>query len=258
VKQSAGEMTGQIIIAGLTDNAADAPGPFGVYQYAPNAKMTRSVSASGGTAVGEEDWDFTAPSGERMQVHVKYEHAAANKGGGDVKFYNPSDPAKYPIFRTGTGHDITRNATTNPPDRVKEFLIKRGGGRIGAFVRWDGKSSELGISQPFLQPHGESSHRLDGDPTIRDRRRIMRRFCSSFRTGLSRLAASSVLAQEAKPEIVPCPDNVAQIATCYETKLETGAYVLAAMPKSWNGVLIVFAHGGPSLDRPSPEAAKAI
>ena len=53
VKQSAGEATGQIIIAGLTDNAADAPGPFGVYQYAPNAKMTRTVSASGGTAIGE-------------------------------------------------------------------------------------------------------------------------------------------------------------------------------------------------------------
>src|SRR3954471_9905791 len=132
VKQSAGEMTGQIIIAGLTDNAADAPGPFGVYQYAPNAKMTRSVTASGGQAIGEEDWDFAAPSGERMQVHVKYEHAAAAKGGGDVKFFNPSDPTKYQIFRTEQGTDITRNATTNPPDRVKEFSYKAGGGRIGA------------------------------------------------------------------------------------------------------------------------------
>ena len=148
VKQSAGEMTGQIIIAGLTDNAADAPGPFGVYQYAPNAKMTRSVSASGGTAMGEEDWDFAAPSGERMQVHVKYEHAAANKGGGDVKFFNPSDPSKYQIFRTEQGTDITRNATTNPPDRVKEFSYRAGGGRIGAL--FDGTEKVLSWdSQPY-------------------------------------------------------------------------------------------------------------
>ena len=148
VKQSAGEQTGQIIIAGLTDNAADAPGPFGVYQYAPNAKMTRTVSASGGTAISEEDWDFAAPSGERMQVHVKYEHAAANKGGGDVKFFSPSDPTKYQIFRTEQGTDITRNATTNPPDRVKEFSYKAGGERIGAL--FDGTEKVLSWdSQPF-------------------------------------------------------------------------------------------------------------
>ena len=83
-----------------------------------------------------------------MQVHVKYEHAAANKGGGDVKFFNPSDPTKYQIFRTEQGTDITRNATTNPPDRVKEFSYKAGGGRIGAL--FDGTEKVLSWdSQPF-------------------------------------------------------------------------------------------------------------
>src|SRR6266571_1500441 len=89
VKQTAGAAAGQMIIAGLTKDAADAPGAFGVYQPASTAKMARSQTASGGAVLVNEDWDFAAASGEHMQVHVKYERAAANKGGGEVKFYNP-------------------------------------------------------------------------------------------------------------------------------------------------------------------------
>ena len=148
VKQSAGAATGQMIVGGLTDNAADAPGAFGVYQYATTAKMTRSVSASGGMAMAEEDWDFAAASGEHMQVHVKYERAPAAKGGGDVKFFNPADPSKYQIFRTEQATDITRNATTNPPDRVKEFSYRATGGRIAAL--FDGTEKVLSWdSQPW-------------------------------------------------------------------------------------------------------------
>src|SRR5262245_49931122 len=87
----------------------------------------------------------------------------------------------------------------------------------------------------------------------------MRRFASYLGLLLA-LAASPGFAQNAAkpalPDIVPCPDKVAQIATCYGAKLETGAYVLAAMPKSWNGVLIVFAHGGPSLEPAKPDSSK--
>ena len=49
----------------------------------------------------------------------------------------------------------------------------------------------------------------------------------------------------------PCPPAVAGIATCYADRDQNGAYILAAMPKSWNGDLIVFAHGGPSLVAPT-------
>src|SRR3982751_3891631 len=42
VKDTASGSTGQIIIYGLTDNAADAPGAFGVYQHATTAKMSRT------------------------------------------------------------------------------------------------------------------------------------------------------------------------------------------------------------------------
>ena len=67
------------------------------------------------------------------------------------------------------------------------------------------------------------------------------------------LASASVDAQERAgnpPPASSCPEVVAAIATCYTAKLETGAYVLAAMPKNWNGNLIVFAHGGPSVTPP--------
>ena len=141
VKQTTGNTAGQMIIGGLTEDAADAPGPFGVYQRATTAKMSRSIDTAGGAVLVTEDWDFAAANGERMQVHVKYERQAATKGGGEVKFFNPSDPSKYQIFKTEQGIDITRNATTNPPDRVKEFSYKASGGRIGAL--FDGSEKVL-------------------------------------------------------------------------------------------------------------------
>jgi hypothetical protein len=148
VKQTAGETVGQMIIAGLTENAADAPGAFGVYRYAATAKMTRGVSASAGTALAVEDWDFADAGGEHMQVHVKYERAPAVKGGGEVKFFNPADPSKYQIFKTEQTTDIARNATTNPPNRVKEFSYRAGGGRIGSL--FDGTEKVLSWdSQPW-------------------------------------------------------------------------------------------------------------
>src|SRR3954470_18268221 len=80
VKETAGGATGQMIIHGLTEHAADAPGAFGVYQHANVAKMSRSASASGGVMTGVEDWEFAAPSGERMELHVEYERGPATKG----------------------------------------------------------------------------------------------------------------------------------------------------------------------------------
>ena len=73
VKETASGATGQMIIHGLTEHAADAPGAFGVYQPASIARMSRTASSSGGVMTGSEDWEFVAASGERMEVHVEYE-----------------------------------------------------------------------------------------------------------------------------------------------------------------------------------------
>jgi hypothetical protein len=54
-----------------------------------------------------------------------------------------------------------------------------------------------------------------------------------------------------QPTITTCPSQVADIAICYSEKLASGAYVLAAMPRTWNGNLIVFGHGGPAVVPPT-------
>jgi hypothetical protein len=73
--------------------------------------------------------------------------------------------------------------------------------------------------------------------------------------------AGAATAQEAQkaalPDATACPEAIASIATCYTAKHETGAYITAAMPKSWNGNLIVFAHGGPSLVPPTAGGSKS-
>nr|ACN58793.1 hypothetical protein AKSOIL_0148 [uncultured bacterium BLR9] len=140
VKQTGGAAQGQIIIAGLTEDAANVPGAFGVYRKADTVKMSRNLSMSNGAPLGEEDWEL-AGGGERMTVHLKYERGSPVKGGGEVRFFNPSDPGRYQIFRTDQTIDILRNTTTNPPDRVKEFTFSATGGRLAAL--FDGKEKVL-------------------------------------------------------------------------------------------------------------------
>ena len=60
----------------------------------------------------------------------------------------------------------------------------------------------------------------------------------------------------ALPETAACPDVIANVATCYTAKHETGAYLFAVMPKNWNGNLVVFAHGGPYVVPPNEATEK--
>ena len=80
--------------------------------------------------------------------------------------------------------------------------------------------------------------------------------------GILALAMTGAVAtaQEAKaalPDVTACPESIAAIATCYTAKQGTGAYLLAAMPKNWNGNLIVFAHGGPDTAPPTATRSQA-
>lgn len=150
VKETATGNTGQMIIAGLTDNADDVPGAFGDYALATTAKMTRSVAADNGALTATEDWQFQAASGERIRMHVVFTPAPANKGGGtaQTKFYDPRDPSKFLLFQTDQVTDITRNVTTTPADRVKNFTFSAGGGKLAALfdgtekpLSWDSQRS---------------------------------------------------------------------------------------------------------------------
>ena len=119
----------QLVVGGLTEDPADVPGPFGNYLLATTHKMQRSTSSSTGPIMDTQDWSMAATSGEHLEMHITYERGSGNKGNpADTKFYSAKNPEFFQISRQEQVLDILRNATTNPPDRVKEFSFKAGGG----------------------------------------------------------------------------------------------------------------------------------
>jgi hypothetical protein len=145
VKEANGSGTGQIILTGISQNQAGAA--FGTLIAATSAKVSRSEATANGTTVVTEDWDLSAAGGEHASLHVKYTRQPANLGGGPVNFYNPADPKAFEIYRSQQATDITRNVTTNPPDRVSEFRYSAGGGKLAAL--FDGSERALSWdSQP--------------------------------------------------------------------------------------------------------------
>jgi hypothetical protein len=145
VKKSDGSATGQMILGGISETGND-PDAYGVYLNAATAKMTRNASTANGAAIETDDWDFSAAGGEHLGLHLKFTPGAAAKGGGDTRFYNPTDPSQFQISRTQQVTDITRNVTTNPPDRVLEFSLKAGGGKFATLL--DGAKPLSWDSQP--------------------------------------------------------------------------------------------------------------
>ena len=76
-----------------------------------------------------QDWEFAAASGERLELHISYQPGVGNRTNPtEVRFYSAKNPIFYQISRQEQVLDILRNTTTNPPDRVKEFSFKAGGG----------------------------------------------------------------------------------------------------------------------------------
>ena len=120
----------QMVIGGLTEDPSDSPGPFGVYLHATTHLMDRSTSAKGGSITDSQDWVFAAETGEHLELHIKFERGTGNKANpADVKFYSGKTPSFFQVSRQEQVLDILRNATTNPPDRVKEFSFKAYSGR---------------------------------------------------------------------------------------------------------------------------------
>ena len=56
--------------------------------------------------------------------------------------------------------------------------------------------------------------------------------------------------REAAPAAAPCPDGVPVGARCLRGQDSAKAHYLIVMPAQWNGVLVVHAHGGPTLGEP--------
>ncbi len=136
----------QVMLGGLTEDPADAPGPFGVFLPATTHTVARSTAATGnGPIIDSQDWAMSAATGERIEMHVKYERGVvARRAAADTRYYSAKTPTFLQISRQELELDILRNATTNPPDRVKEFSFKAGGGSYAKLsdgtekvVSWD-------------------------------------------------------------------------------------------------------------------------
>jgi hypothetical protein len=156
VKQTATGITGQMIIGGLTEDPADAPGPFGVYLPATVHRMERSYKVGAGSGIaGEETWDFQAAGGERLAVHVTYERGTPVRLGSETKFFSGTDPNVYQVVRIDQGLDIMRNATINVGDRVREFQYTVSGGKFAAL--FDG--TERVLSWDSIAWHNRSIYR---------------------------------------------------------------------------------------------------
>ncbi|MDB5456297.1 MAG: hypothetical protein JWP92_1882 [Caulobacter sp.] len=70
-------------------------------------------------------------------------------------------------------------------------------------------------------------------------------------SALTTTVADRAQAQEAKP----CPASVGEGVACYAGQDVRGAYYWIAVPKTWNGTLVVHSHGGPRLKAPKPDDA---
>jgi hypothetical protein len=104
--------------------------------------MQRSLSSGSGPAIDSQDWVFQAASGERLELHIKYEHGVANRGNpNEGKYYSAKNPSTLQIWRQEQVLDILKNVTTNPPDRVKEFSFKGSGGSYAKI--FDGSEKPL-------------------------------------------------------------------------------------------------------------------
>jgi pimeloyl-ACP methyl ester carboxylesterase len=67
--------------------------------------------------------------------------------------------------------------------------------------------------------------------------------------------ASTPPSGEAAPLAAACPEGAPADARCLRGQDSAQAHYLVVMPAQWNGVLVVHAHGGPTLGTPSPARA---
>ena len=72
---------------------------------------------------------------------------------------------------------------------------------------------------------------------------------------ISACATAPDQAPEAAPTAATCPDGVPALAKCLRGQDSASAHYLIVLPEKWSGVLVVHAHGGPSLG--TPTAARA-
>ncbi|UFN49525.1 hypothetical protein LPC08_02435 [Roseomonas sp. OT10] len=57
------------------------------------------------------------------------------------------------------------------------------------------------------------------------------------------------------PAPAPCPSGLPEGTSCHKGQDANGSFYWIAIPRSWNGTLVVHAHGGPRLEAPEADAS---
>jgi pimeloyl-ACP methyl ester carboxylesterase len=73
--------------------------------------------------------------------------------------------------------------------------------------------------------------------------------------GLTACSTAPQLPPEAAPIAQACPKGAPEQAKCFRGQDSAGGHYLIAMPQQWSGVLVVHAHGGPTLGPPKATRA---
>ncbi|TAG49471.1 MAG: hypothetical protein EAZ30_03475 [Betaproteobacteria bacterium] len=73
-----------------------------------------------------------------------------------------------------------------------------------------------------------------------------------FLAGCATQSTQPTQPTEAAPTVAACPKNVPEFARCLRGQDSAGSHYLIVTPQNWSGVLVVHAHGGPSLGTPTP------
>ena len=125
-----GGTNAQLVIGGLTEDPADAPGPFGTYLLATTHTMQRTSHRPAPARFWTRRTGYLPRRRESIWNCTSNTSAAwpTRRNPTETKFYSAKNPGFYQISRDERVLDILKNVTTTPPDRVKEFSFKASGG----------------------------------------------------------------------------------------------------------------------------------
>jgi hypothetical protein len=146
VKKPNSDQIVQVVIGGLTADASEAPGPFGVYKYAEKHSMQRITSAEDGRGIKEQStWSFSAATGEKIQAHIEYERTGSRWTSLEFAFISASDPTIRQKVRTDLGISDVWNANVPVEEGkvAKKVKYKVSGGVFGKL--FDGTERVLSL-----------------------------------------------------------------------------------------------------------------
>ncbi|MEW2450822.1 hypothetical protein AB0896_25230 [Streptomyces parvulus] len=104
------------------------------------------------------------------------------------------------------------------------------------------------MTRPDAPPHTPRTAHRRGRPAL-----VAAALAAVLLGTLGNASAAPARAAE-PPAVADCPPALAEKATCWTGRDAGGAYYTMAVPKQWNGSLVVHAHGGPDLGDASDPA----